>query len=171
MYIVCEQDILVISQDIRFKHCKAMVFSHGKRVQNGLKQIVTCAADSYVPRAENVIRFVRERLSAIQSETLFKKYPKRLTIEMVKRVTVLINSFRRKSGVHPVLSPRQILSGKKFKTPLCKIGELVMAYNIKASKNTLRSIAIYALCIGPNNSSTSHSVFKLSTKQLLINRN
>ena len=54
----------------------------------------TCVADSHVPRAENAIRFVKERLRSIQCETLFNKHPKRLTIEMTKHVTILINSFR-----------------------------------------------------------------------------
>ena len=66
----------------------------------------TCAADSYVPRDENAIRFVKERLRSIQCETPFNKYPKKLTIEMTKCATILINSFRRKSGVHTVMSPR-----------------------------------------------------------------
>ena len=81
----------------------------------------TCAADSHVPRAEISIICVKERLRSIQCETQFTKYPKRLTIEMTRRATVLINSFRRKSGVHSVMSPRQIIFGKKFKTPLCKM--------------------------------------------------
>ena len=67
---------------------------------------------------------------AVQSETSFDRYPKRFTIKMLKRVVILINLFREKSGVHPVMSQRQILFGKKFKTPLCKIGELVMAYDV-----------------------------------------
>ena len=50
---------------------------------------------------------------------------------MTKGVTILINSFRRKSGVHAVMSSRQILFGNKFKTPLCKIGELVLVYDVK----------------------------------------
>ena len=87
----------------------------------------TCAADSHVPRAESAIRFVKERLRSIQCETPFSRYPKRLTIEMTRRVTILINSFRRKSGVHAVTSSRQLLFGKKFKTLLCKMGELVLA--------------------------------------------
>ena len=33
-----------------------------------------CAADSHVPRAENSIRFLKERLRSIQYETPFKKY-------------------------------------------------------------------------------------------------
>ena len=92
----------------------------------------TCAADSHVSRAKSAIIFMKKRLRSIQCETVFDKYPKRLTIEMTKRATVLINSFRRKSGVHAVMSPRQILFGKKFKTPLCKMGELVLEYDVKS---------------------------------------
>ena len=73
---------------------------------------------------------------------------------MLKRVVVLINLFRRKSGVHPVMSPRQILFGKKFKLPLCKIGELVMAYDVKSTNKTSEPRAFYALYIGPKDSGT-----------------
>ena len=112
--------------------------------------LVTCAADSNASRAENAIRFVKERLRSIKCETLFRKYPKRLTVEMTKRATVLINSFRRKSGVHSVVSPRQRIFGKEFNTPLCKMGELVLAYNILSSNKTSKPRAFYALYIGLN---------------------
>ena len=92
--------------------------------------LTTCAADSHVARAENAIRFVKERLRSIQCETPFKKYPKRLIIEMTKRATVLINLFSQKSGVHSVISPRQTISGKKFETPLCKMRKLLLAYDV-----------------------------------------
>ena len=128
----------------------------------------TYAADSHVPRVENVISFVKERLRSIQSETPFDKYPKRLTIEMTRRVTVLINSFRRKSGVHAVMSPRQILFGKKFKTLLCIMGELVLEYKVKLDNKTHKPRAYHALYIGPNDASTGHSVFKLATKKMLV---
>ena len=65
------------------------------------------------------------------------------------------------------MSPRQILFGKKFETLLCKIGELAMAYDVTASNNTIHQRAFFALYIGPNDSSTDHIVFKLSTKQLI----
>ena len=57
--------------------------------------------------------------------------------------------------------------GSTFKTPLCKMGGLVMAYDIKASNKTLHPRTFYALYLGLNDSGTGHSVFKLSTKQLL----
>ena len=107
---------------------------------------------------------MKERLRYIQSETPFTKYPRRLTIEMTKRATVLINSLRRKSGVHSVISPRQILFRKKIKTPLCKIGKSVLAYAVRTNNKTSRPRAFYALYIGSNDGVTGYSVFKLSTK-------
>ena len=65
------------------------------------------------------------------------------------------------------MSPRQILFGKKFKTPLCKIRELVMAYNVTSSNKTTDPRAFFALYIGPNDSGTGHIVFKLGTKRLV----
>ena len=194
--------LLVTSRDIGFIYCKVLLTNHGKRIRNGLQQIVldyearefkvismfrdwvfrpivdwaqtelhidlvTCATNSHVHRAENAIQFVKERVRAIQSETPFDRHPKRFTIKLLKRVVVLINSFRRKSGVYPVMSPRQILFGKKFKTPLCKVGELVIAYDVTANNKTMIPRAFCALYIGPNDSGTGHQVFKLSLKWLV----
>ena len=61
------------------------------------------------------------------------------------------------------MSPREILFGKKFKTPLCKIGYLVMAYNVTANNKT--TMVFFALYIGPNDSKTGHQVFKLLLRQ------
>ena len=49
--------------------------------------LVTCAANSHVPRAVNAIR-----MRAVQSETPFDRNTKRFTIELLKHVIVLINS-------------------------------------------------------------------------------
>ena len=59
--------------------------------------LITCAPETHVPRAENAIRFVKERVRLVQSKTPFNRYPKRFTIELMKRVVVLINLSRRKS--------------------------------------------------------------------------
>ena len=127
--------------------------------------LITCAADSHVPRAKNTIRFVKRRDSGLSS--LKHRLRNTQRSSQLNGFTLFINSFRRKSGVHPVFSLRQILFGKTFKTPLCKIGEPVMAYDVKASNKTLHPRAFYTLYIGPNDSGTGHSVFKLSIKHLL----
>ena len=101
--------LLATSRDIGFIHIKALVSTTGKRIQNGLLQIVldyenrgfkiismfrdgmfgplidwarielhvdlvTCAPESHVPRAENAIRFFKVRVRSIQSETPFKRF-------------------------------------------------------------------------------------------------
>ena len=65
------------------------------------------------------------------------------------------------------MSPRQILFGKKFKILLCKIGELVMVYDVTADNKTSIPRAFYALYIGPNDSGTGYQVFKLLSKRLV----
>ena len=108
-----------------------------------------------MPSAENAIRFVKERLRSIQCKTLLDKYSKRLTLKMTRRVTVLINSFKRKSGVHVWM-------------PLCKMSQLVLAYNVKSDNKTNKPRAYHALYIGPNDAGTGHSVFKLAITNMLI---
>ena len=142
--------IVTVFGDGEFEHLKDWM---RRKLQIDLD---TCAADSHVLRAKSAIRFVKERLRSIQCETPFSRYSKRLTIKMTRLVTILINSFRRKSGVHPVMSPRQLLFGKKFKTPLCKMGELVLAYNVTSNNKTSKPRAFYALYIGPNDAGTGH---------------
>ena len=65
------------------------------------------------------------------------------------------------------MSRRQILFGKKFKTLLSKIGELVMTYNVTDNIKTTIPRAFYALFMGPNDSGNGHQVFKLLLKQLV----
>ena len=66
------------------------------------------------------------------------------------------------------MSPRQIIFRKKFKTLLCKKRELVLTYDVQANNRTSQPTAFYALYIEPNDGGTGHSVFKLSTKQIII---
>ena len=66
------------------------------------------------------------------------------------------------------MSPIQIIFGKKFKTLLCKMGELVLAYDVLSNNKMSKPRAFYALYIGPNDGGTGHSVFKLSTKSMIV---
>ena len=67
--------------------------------------LTTCDADSHIPRAENAIKFVKERVRCIQSELGFSKFPRQLTIKMITRTVSLINSFARKTLTHKTMSP------------------------------------------------------------------
>ena len=121
--------------------------------------LTTFVTDFHVTRAENAIRFVKQRVRCIQSETLFTKFLKMLTVEILRRVTVLINVFNKKLKVHPITTPSQILIRKKFKSPLFKIGKLVMTNDVTTNNATARSKVLFLLYIRPNNSGIGHIVF------------
>jgi hypothetical protein len=100
----------------------------------------------------------------------YKKIPKRFTIEMVHRVTMLINSLPKQKGIHSILSPRGIITGKKFRCPSIKIGQYVQGHT-GGSNDTEQKRSIDSLYIGRADNGSGHVVFKLNTKQLVsVNR-
>ena len=48
------------------------------------------------------------------------------------------------------------------------MGELVLACDVKSDNKTHKPRAYHALCIGPNNAGTGHSVFKLVTEDMIV---
>ena len=99
-------------------------------------QVTVCGADGHVPQAKNAIKFIKKQVRCIQCHTPFKRLPRSITIEMASRATTLINSFHCKRSIHPVLSARELVTGRWFITPIYHFGDLVMAYNTKASNDT-----------------------------------
>jgi hypothetical protein len=120
--------------------------------------LTTCDADRH------------ERIRADRLMMPYKKIPKRFTIEMVHRVTMLINSLHKQNGIHSVLSPREIVSGKKFRCPSIKIGQCVQGHT-GGLNSTDQERSIDALYIGRADNGSGHVVFKLNTKQpVSVNR-
>ena len=75
------------------------------------KQRITlycCDTNSHIPFIERGIRFVKERVRCVRSmlQKEIKWIPARLMRELVVSIVKMINSTRRKRGVHPVMSPR-----------------------------------------------------------------
>ena len=54
--------------------------------------LTTCVADRHVEFVERMIRFVKERIRTVRVTMPYKTIPKRMTIEMVHRVIILMNS-------------------------------------------------------------------------------
>jgi hypothetical protein len=98
------------------------------------------------------------------------RIPKGFTIEMVHKVTMLINSLPKSNGIHSVLSPREIVTGKKFRCPSIRIGQYVQGHT-GGSNSTDQERSVDALYIGRADNGSGHAVFKLNTKQpLSVNR-
>jgi hypothetical protein len=100
----------------------------------------------------------------------YKRLPKRFTIEMVHKITMLINSLPKQNGIHSILSPREIVPGKKFRCPSIKIGQYVQGHT-GGSNSTDEERSVDALYIGRADNGSGHTVFKLNTKQpISVNR-
>ena len=75
---------------------------------------VTCDTDAHVRTIEHTNRFLKEQISCTRANMPFSHMPKFFLVEVVKRVTILVNSIPRKGGVHAALSPREIITGNHY---------------------------------------------------------
>jgi hypothetical protein len=132
--------------------------------------LTTCDADRHVETVERQIRFLKERILAVRLMMPYNKIPIRFTIEMVHRITVSINSLPKQNGIHSVLSPREIVTGKKFRCPSIRIGQYVQGQT-GGSNSTDEERSADSLYIGRADNGSGHIVFKLNTKQpVSVNR-
>ena len=77
--------------------------------------------------------------------------PTQLMRELVVSAVKMINSIRRKGGVHPVMSPRQIVEGGKTVLPSYPPGAFVYAVKGGATNCIDNLRTIDALYLRPNN--------------------
>ena len=126
----------------------------------------TCDTNAHVPTIERTNRFLKERIWCIRSQILFACIPKRLTIELVYRATILINLIPRKGGVYDAMSARELVLGKKLQIPKCQVGEFLIGHQY-STNNTEKPRGFDALYLGPNDNRTGHSVFKISSKRVV----
>jgi hypothetical protein len=85
-----------------------------------------------------------------------------------------MNSLPKKGGIHPIISPRELVTGKKLRVPSIHIGQYVQGHTggkTIGSNDTAEERSIDALYIGRADNGSGHIVFKLSTKQpVSVNR-
>ena len=86
-----------------------------------------------VPTIEQINRFLKEWIWCIQMDMPFKRVPRRFIIEVVKRVTILVNFIPRKGRVYTTMSPKEVITGKKLKVQKYNIGKYVQAYTKTAN--------------------------------------
>jgi len=99
----------------------------------------------------------------------YKKIPKRLVIEIVKLAAKLKSSLVNPSNnIHPIMSPRQLVTGIPLRLAETEIGQFVQAHTGGTSsteKDKERtSDAIY---IGRTDNGNGHEVLKMSTGQVV----
>ena len=74
----------------------------------------TVAANEHEPTIERCIRNVKERCRCAYAGLPLKHLPKKLGVELVNAMVYCINSVPRQDGIHPVLSPRTIMTGQQL---------------------------------------------------------
>ena len=108
-YILWGFKIKIINADRAFDLC------HVELSEKGIA-LHCCDTNSHVPFIERGIGFVKERIRCAQS--MLPKRTKWISARLMRKLVVstvkMINSIKRKGGVHSVMSPRQIVTGRKY---------------------------------------------------------
>ena len=150
----------VIYADQAFESCKTELSEQGIT-------LLCCDTNSHVPFIERGVRSVKETVRCVRSmlPKEIKRIPTRLMRELVVSTVKMINSNRRKGGVHPVMSPRQIITGRRMVLPPLPPGSCVYAVkgNITNSIDKMRTFA--ALYLRPNDEGGGHFVYNINTMQ------
>ena len=136
----------------------------------------TVAANEHEPTIERCIRHIKDRCRCAFVSVRFKRMPRRLTSELVEAMIYWINCVPRIDGVHPVISPRTIMTGQQLtaKNVEFQFGDYVQATQPPRGQNTGNSMdertcdAIY--CRPSGNTQGGFWVYKISTNQL-VHRN
>jgi hypothetical protein len=113
--------------------------------------LTTCDADRHVETIERQIRFVKERIRSVRMMLPYSKLPKRFLIEMVNQVIKLMNSLPKQGGIHRIISPRELITGRKLRVPTVHIGQYVQGLTggkTTGSNDTGIERSIDALYIG-----------------------
>ena len=137
-----------------------------KLIEQGIT-LYCCDTNSHVPFIERGIRFVKERNRCVRLmlPKEIKRLPARLMRELVVSAVKMINSRRRKRGVHPVMSPREIVTGKRMVLPSYPPGAYM--YSVKGrttnSIDNMRTFAALYLC--PNDERGGYFVYNIATMQ------
>ena len=132
--------------------------------------LTTYDANRHVEYVERMIRFVKEQIQTVRVAMPYKTIPKGMTFEMVHRVIILMNSIPRKGSLHSILSPREIVTGNKFRCPTIHIGQYIQGL-VGATNRVDQERSIDALYLGRAENGSGHIVFKLDTKAVVsVNR-
>ena len=132
--------------------------------------LTTCDADHHVKFVERMKRFVKEQIRTVRVTMPYKTIHKRMTIEMVHRVIILKNSISWKGILHSILSPRELVTGKKSRCPTIRIGQYIQGL-VGSTNSTDQERSIDALYLGRVENGSGHIVFKLDTKAVVsVNR-
>ena len=115
----------------------------------------TCDANRHVEVVERMISFTKERIRAVRVAMPYERLPICMTIEMVHQVVILVDSIPRKGSLHSILSPREIVTGRKFRCPNVSIGQFGQGI-IGGTNDTNKERCINCLYLGRQDNGSGH---------------
>ena len=152
--------VKVIYADQAFQSCKTELIEQGIT-------LLCCDTNSHVHFIKQGIRFVKERVRCVRSmlPKEMKCIPTRLMRELVVSTVKMINSIRRKEGVHPVMSPRQIITGRRLVLPPYPPKSCVYAVKRGTTNSIDKGRTFVALYLHPNDEGGGYFVYNINTMQ------
>ena len=94
-----------------------------------------------------------------------KRIPTRLMRKLVMYTVQMINSIRRKGDVHPVMSPRHIITGRRMKLQPYPPGSCVFAIRGGTTNSVDHMRSFGTLYLRPNDEGGGHFVSNIGTMQ------
>ena len=128
--------------------------------------------DEHVPEVERFIRTLKERIRGIQCTLPFKRFPARLTIELVASQLFWWNAVPKSSGASQTLSPRTIVTGQTIDyTKHCRLqfGEYVQTHE-ETNNDTGHERTIGAIALRPTGNSQGGYYFYSLKSGRVVNR-
>jgi len=134
----------------------------------------TTAANQHVPKIEQQIRVIKERVRATRHTLPFRVIPLTMLISMINTSVLWINAFPPSGGVSSHLSPRNIMTGIQFnykKHCQLQFGSYVQAHQEPSPTNTQAACTVGAICLGPTgNIQASYYFLNLHTGERITQR-
>ena len=85
--------------------------------------------------------------------------------ELVVSTVKMINLIRRKGGVHPVMSPRQIVTGRRMVLPSFSPGSCVYTVKGGTTNSIYKMRTFVALYLRPSDEGGRYFVYNINTMQ------
>jgi len=127
--------------------------------------------DAHVGEVERSIRTIKERVRSDIHSMPFKRLPKLMIVELIRRAVMLLNAFPAPDGVSKTLSPRSIMTGKaNIDYNSCKIGfvSYALVFEDNDPTNTTKLCSTGAVALNPTgNTEGDYHFMSLTTGRRL----
>jgi hypothetical protein len=124
--------------------------------------------DAHVPEVERSIRTIKERVRAEICDMPFKRLPKLMIIELVRRAVKCLNQFPAVDGVSDTISPFTMITGRPnpdYNQMTLDFGTYVQVYEDNKPTNSTMPRSTGAIALNPTGNILGDHFLSLSTQE------